>query len=189
MSRENDATLRVRESALDGVLLLEPAVYRDHRGTFRELLSRDKFEKVTGIRRQWAQVNHSRSHRGVLRGIHYQMNPPQGKLVSCIDGEIFDVAVDLRRSSPTFGSWVGFTLSEANGHQLWIPEGFGHGFLALSGNADVVYETSTAYRPSSDRSLAWNDPDVGIDWPLTEEPELADKDRMAPRLSEAETYQ
>jgi dTDP-4-dehydrorhamnose 3,5-epimerase len=180
--------LQVVESALDGVLRLEPVVHRDTRGSFRELFNQTEFEAATGIHRNWIQDNHSRSENGVLRGIHYQLGSPQGKLVSCVVGEIFDVAVDLRRSSPSFGEWTGSRLSEENGHQLWIPEGFGHAFLVMSDVADVLYKVTASYDRDEDRSLAWDDPDLAIEWPLTAEPQLTDKDRDAPRLREAEVY-
>ena len=139
MSNDHPSMLDVRQLELEGVLLLVPPVHRDDRGTFREVFKRSAFEAATGIIRQWPQSNHSRSTRGVLRGIHYQVDPPQGKIVSCLSGTVYDVAVDLRRSSPNFGCWVSTVLSEESGHQLWIPEGFGHGFLTLSDTADVGY--------------------------------------------------
>ncbi len=188
MTTGRDTTLRVHDSDLEGVLRLEPVVYRDGRGSFRELFNQAEFEAATGVHRRWVQDNYSRSARGVLRGIHYQIGSPQGKLVSCVTGEIFDVAVDLRRSSPNFGKWTGSRLSEENGHQLWIPEGFGHGFLVLSDVADVAYKVTAPYDRDGDRSLAWDDPDLAIDWPSTAEPQLTDKDQRAPNLSEAETY-
>ena len=177
------------ELELGGVLLLKPPVFRDHRGSFREIFNRVEFEAATGVVRQWAQDNHSHSARGVLRGVHYQLGTPQGKLVACVAGDIFDVAVDLRRSSPTFGTWVSATLSECNGYQLWIPEGFGHALLVVSEHADVVYKTTAPYSPEGDRSIAWDDPELGIDWPLAAAPVLADKDREAPPLSEAEVFE
>ncbi len=188
MTSGSDTNLLVRETELGGVVVLEPMIYRDERGSFREIFNRADFESATGVRRQWVQDNHSRSSKDVLRGIHYQIGSPQGKLVSCLAGEIFDVAVDLRKSSPTFGEWTGVVLNERNGNQLWVPEGFGHAFLVMSAFADVVYKVTEAYDPAGDRSIVWDDPDLGINWPLTTTPELSDKDRAAPLLREAETY-
>ena len=188
MTDDESTGLSVDRHSLEGVLLLEPTVYRDHRGSFRELFNQRPFEAATGVIRNWVQDSYSTSMRDVLRGIHYQMDPAQGKLVSCVVGEIFDVAVDLRRSSPTFGEWTSSVLSEENGRQLWIPEGFGHGFLVLSEEASVHYKVTAAYEPAGDRSIVWNDPDIGIDWPLRGEPTLAEKDLMAPSLIQAQTY-
>ncbi len=188
MTSNSDTNLQVRETELDGVLVLSPMIYRDDRGSFRELFNRADFESATGVHRQWVQDNHSRSSQGVLRGIHYQIGSPQGKLVSCLAGEIFDVAVDLRRSSPTFGEWTGVVLGEKNGNQLWVPEGFGHAFLVMSEFADVVYKVTEVYEPTGDRSIVWDDPDIAIDWPLMSTPELSGKDLAAPLLREAETY-
>jgi dTDP-4-dehydrorhamnose 3,5-epimerase len=141
-----------------------------------------------GIDATFVQDNHSRSRRGVLRGLHYQIEHAQGKLVRVVAGEVFDVAVDLRRSSPTFGRWVGVTLSEDNKRMLWVPPGFAHGFLVRSASADFLYKTTDYYHPEHERTLAWNDPDVGIAWPLDGEPVLAAKDAAGARLADAETY-
>lgn len=185
MSDDRPETLDVQELELEGVLLLVPPVYRDDRGTFREVFKQSAFEAATGIVRQWPQTNHSRSARGVLRGIHYQVDPPQGKIVSCLLGSVYDVAVDLRRSSPNFGRWIGTILSEDNGYQLWIPEGFGHGFYTLSDTADVHYTLTVEFAASGYRSVAWDDPEIGIDWPLEGEPLLSAADRAASALSQS----
>jgi len=185
---DEDTALRVTETNLDSVVLLEPPAYHDTRGFFREIFNETAFDLATGVHRDWVQDNHSRSRRNVLRGIHYQLGTPQGKLVSCISGEIFDVAVDLRRSSPSFGRWFGTSLNPTNGLQLWIPEGFGHAFLTLSEAADVLYKVTAPYDPAGNRTLAWDDPVLGIRWPLTEDPILSDNDRRAPALSEAEVF-
>lgn len=187
MNQIRQNALRVQKLDLDGVLLLIPQVYRDERGSFREVFKLSSFEAATGIRRQWPQSNHSSSTRGVLRGIHYQVDPPQGKIVSCLVGSVYDVAIDLRKSSPNFGRWVGTVLSEDNGHQLWIPGGFGHGFLTLSDTADVNYMLTAEFSPSGYRSIVWNDPEISIDWPLEGPPELSKTDQLAPRLADADT--
>ena len=171
--------MEVESLSLDGVLLLHSAVHRDTRGSFREVFKQSAFEAATGITREWPQNNHFSSARGVLRGIHYQTNPDQGKIVTCLSGSIYDVAVDLRALSTNFGQWVGVILSEENGNQLWIPEGFGHAFLTLSEFADVHYVLTSEFSPSGYRSVAWNDPDIGIDWPLEGEPDLSPQDRAA----------
>lgn len=189
MSSDESAALEVEDCGLGGVLLLKPPIFRDDRGSFRELFRTGPFEAATGIVRHWPQDNHSMSTRNVLRGIHYQVEPDQGKIVTCVVGRIFDVAVDLRRSSQTFGTWVGTELSEENGHQMWVPEGFGHGFLVLSETADILYKLTSEFTPSGYRSVVWDDPDLGIDWPLTAPPILSDKDRMAPPLRDAEVFQ
>ena len=185
MSADSDASLRIRSGGLEGVLVIEPTVYRDDRGSFRELFKVDAFEVATGVLRQWPQDNYSSSRAGVLRGIHYQLDPPQGKLVTCPVGEIFDVAVDLRRSSETFGSWVGHILSEENGRQLWIPEGFGHGLLVLSEVADVLYKVTAVHNPEAYHSLAWDDPVLGIDWPLRSAPVISERDQNASSIAAA----
>jgi len=174
---------------LDGVLILEPKVHGDERGFFLESWNERTFREATGLSPVFVQDNHSRSSGGVLRGIHYQVVHPQGKLVRVVRGEVFDVAVDLRRSSPTFGRWTGVVLSEQNHRQLWIPSGFGHGFLVLSEVADFLYKTTEFWMGEHDRSLRWNDPAIGIEWPIKGTPSLAAKDRAAPLLSEAEVYE
>ncbi len=173
---------------LPEVLILEPKVFGDHRGFFFESFNQRDFENLTGLKVQFVQDNHSRSAQGVLRGLHYQIQHPQGKLVRVTVGEVFDVSVDLRRSSPTFGKWTGVTLSAANNRQLWIPPGFGHGFVVTSEYAEFLYKTTDYWFPEHERSLLWNDPALGIQWPLTGEPKLAAKDIAGKPLSDADTF-
>jgi dTDP-4-dehydrorhamnose 3,5-epimerase len=172
--------------AIPEVLLIEPKVYEDDRGFFLESFNQRAFNDATQFNAHFVQDNHSRSTKGVLRGLHYQIKQPQGKLVRVVLGEVFDVAVDIRKSSPTFGRWVGEILSESNKKQLWVPEGFAHGFLVLSETAEFLYKTTNYYAPAYERSLAWNDPTIGIKWPIMGEPTLSAKDRQAPLLREAE---
>jgi dTDP-4-dehydrorhamnose 3,5-epimerase len=179
----------IRPTALPEVLLVEPKVFPDDRGFFMESYNRAAFSEAAGRDVEFVQDNHSLSRRGVLRGLHYQLPPHgQGKLVRAVVGEIFDVAVDIRRGSETFGRWVGERLSAANRRQLWIPEGFAHGFLTLSEQAEVLYKASTYYAPAYERSLAWNDPMVAIEWPKTLIPLLSPKDAAAPTLADAELF-
>lgn len=176
---------------LPDVLILEPRVFGDDRGFFYESFNARNFEAATGVKTAFVQDNHSRSARGVLRGLHYQIEQAQGKLVRVTHGEVYDVAVDLRRGSPSFGRWVGVHLSAANKRQLWVPAGFGHGFLVLSEFAEFLYKTTDYYAPAHERAIAWNDPTLAIDWPLPEgfaEPLLSAKDRDGRRLSEAEVF-
>lgn len=180
--------MNIARTAIPDVLIIEPKVFGDERGFFFESFNLRLFRERTGLSPVFVQDNHSRSSRNVLRGLHYQIKAPQAKLVRVIAGEVFDVAVDLRKSSPTFGKWAGTTLSAENKRQLWIPEGFGHGFLVLSDSADFVYKTTDYYAPEHERSILWNDPDIGIDWPLKGEPILAAKDRAGKRLRDAETF-
>lgn len=178
-------------TAIPDVVLLEPKVFGDERGFFLESYSERTFEQL-GLPTRFVQDNHSRSIRNVLRGIHYQMGTPQGKLVRALQGEIFDVAVDLRRSSPTFGRWVGELLNDSNRRMLWIPPGFGHGFLVLSDIAEVAYKASEFYSPESDRSILWNDPTISIEWPLhllgAHAPVLSAKDAAGTLFQNAEVY-
>ncbi|MDZ4185466.1 MAG: dTDP-4-dehydrorhamnose 3,5-epimerase [Desulfuromonadales bacterium] len=169
-------------TAIPDVLILEPKVFGDSRGFFFESFNEKVFREATGVTAHFVQDNHSRSARGVLRGLHYQIEQPQGKLVRCTQGEIFDVAVDIRRDSPTFGQWVGEILSEENKRQMWIPPGLAHGFLVLSDSADFLYKTTEYYAPQHERAILWNDPDLGIEWPLIAPPLLSEKDRVAERL-------
>jgi dTDP-4-dehydrorhamnose 3,5-epimerase len=180
--------MKVTPTALPEVLLLEPAVFGDERGFFMESYNARRFREATGVDATFVQDNHSRSVRGVLRGIHYQVVRPQGKLVRVAAGRVFDVAVDLRRSSPRFGRWVGVELSDRDNRQLWVPPGFGHAFLVLSDSADFLYKTTEYWYREHDRSLRWNDPALGIEWPLHETPLLAPKDATAPLFAEAEVY-
>jgi dTDP-4-dehydrorhamnose 3,5-epimerase len=170
------------------VLILEPRVFPDERGFFLETWNARVFRNEIKLDLQFVQDNHSRSTRNVLRGLHYQIKQPQGKLVRVARGQIFDVAVDLRKSKPTFGQWVAYELSEDNHRQLWIPPGFAHGFLVLSDIADVLYKTTDYYAPESERCLIWNDPAVGINWPLAGKPVLSSKDRSGLSLAAAEAF-
>jgi dTDP-4-dehydrorhamnose 3,5-epimerase len=180
--------MKVVPTAIPDVVILEPRVFEDERGFFLESWNARDLRAALGHDVSFVQDNHSRSRRGVLRGLHYQIVQPQGKLVRASRGRVFDVAVDLRRSSTTFGRWVGVELSEDNHRQVFMPPGFAHGFLVLSDEADVLYKTTDYYAPRHERCLAWNDPDVAIAWPLTGEPLLAPKDRVGLRLREAETF-
>ena len=169
--------------------ILEPTIYSDDRGFFREAFNSITFAEEVGFAIAFVQENHSRSRRNVLRGLHYQIHPSaQGKLISVVRGAVFDVAVDIRRSSPSFGEWFGVELSEENLKQLWIPPGFAHGFLALSDPADLLYKVTDYYSPEHDRSIRWDDPDIGIVWPIDDAPILSDKDASAPYLAEAEVF-
>jgi dTDP-4-dehydrorhamnose 3,5-epimerase len=174
---------------IPGVFLIEPRVIEDSRGFFLETYREDRFLEA-GIRQGFVQENHSSSRRGVLRGLHYQIRHPQGKLVRVVAGEVFDVAVDIRRTSPSFGLWVGETLSAQNKRQMWIPHGFAHGFYVLSESAQVIYKVTDYYAPQWDRSILWNDPQIGVEWPLLEgsPPILSDKDRHGKQLAEAELF-
>ncbi|MBD8528783.1 MULTISPECIES: dTDP-4-dehydrorhamnose 3,5-epimerase [unclassified Massilia] len=170
------------------VLILEPKVFGDNRGFFFESYNQREFQQATGLDVHFVQDNHSRSVKGVLRGLHYQIEHAQGKLVRATQGSVFDVAVDLRRSSPNFGKWVGVELSADNKRQLWIPPGFAHAFVTTSESAEFLYKTTDYWYPEHDRSLLWNDPAVGIEWPLAGQPQLAGKDAAAKILAEAEVY-
>lgn len=175
--------MNVIKTEIPDVLIFEPKVFGDDRGFFFESFSQKDFEEAVGRKIAFVQDNHSKSCKGVLRGLHYQLEPyAQGKLVRCIVGEVFDVAVDVRKTSPTFGKWVGLNLSSDNKRQLWIPEGFAHGFLVLSETAEFVYKTTNYYHPESDRGLAWDDADINIDWPSEGEPLLSAKDSNQPAL-------
>jgi dTDP-4-dehydrorhamnose 3,5-epimerase len=174
--------VKVEQTALPGVVVITPVVHTDARGSFREGWQRDRYARA-GLPSQWVQDNISTSHRGVLRGLHYQHPKPQGKLVTVLRGEIMDVAVDVRAGSPDFGKFVAVTLSLENGRQLWIPEGFAHGFVVLSDEALVHYKVSQPYDPGGDRTIAWNDPDIGIEWPISD-PILSAKDAEGRRLAD-----
>ena len=180
--------MRVTPTAIADVLVIEPKVFGDERGFFFESYNERAFAQATGITAKFVQDNHSRSVKYTLRGLHYQIQQPQGKLVRVVSGEIFDVVVDLRRSSPTFGKSVGNRLSAENKYMLWIPAGFAHGFVVLSDYADFLYKTTDYWAPQHERTLLWNDPDLAIAWPLAGEPILAAKDRAGKRLSEAEVF-
>jgi dTDP-4-dehydrorhamnose 3,5-epimerase len=174
--------------AIPDVVLLAPKVFGDERGFFYESFNQQSFEAAIGRRVNFVQDNHSRSVKGVLRGLHYQLQQSQGKLVRVVAGEVFDVAVDLRKSSPTFGQWVGELLSAVNKRQMWVPEGFAHGFLVLSESAEFLYKTTDYYAPEYERSLLWSDPAVAIEWCFEGDPILAAKDAVAKCLSEAEVF-
>src|SRR5438445_11331173 len=180
--------MKVTQTTLPGVLLLEPSVFTDSRGFFLKSYQKRTRDEL-GIVQEFVQDNHSFCARNVLRGLHYQIRQPQGKLVRVTAGEIFDVAVDLRRSCPTFGRWLGETLSGENKHMLWIPPGFAHGFLAISDNAEVSYKSTDYYDPPSERTLAWNDSDLNIDWQLgATAPILSEKDNQESPVSSAEVF-
>jgi len=178
----------VTPTALPEVLILEPKVFGDARGFFFESFNQRDFAQATGLDVQFVQDNHSRSVKGVLRGLHYQIQHPQGKLVRVTQGEVFDVVVDLRRNSPNFGKWDGVLLSADNKRQLWVPPGFAHGFVVTSDTAEFLYKTTDYWYPEFERSLLWSDPAVGVRWPLTAEPQLAAKDAAAKTLAEAEVF-
>lgn len=180
--------MKVVATAIPEVKIIEPTVFGDERGFLMESYNKKLFEELTGFPVTFVQDNHSRSSQGVLRGLHYQIEKAQGKLVRVVKGAVFDVAVDIRKSRPTFGQWVGVELSESNRRQLWIPPGFAHGFLTLSASADCLYKTSDYYAPEHERSILWSDPDIGVDWPVDSQPQLSTKDQSAPRLREAEVY-
>lgn len=178
----------VTPTAIPDVLMLEPKVFGDSRGFFFESFNEQDFAQATGLNVKFVQDNHSRSAKGVLRGLHYQLQQPQGKLVRVVRGAVFDVAVDIRRSSPTFGQWVGCELSEDNHRQFWVPPGFAHGFVVLSESADFLYKTTDYYAPAHERCIAWNDPDIGIEWPTGLEPQLSAKDMAGVPFQSAEVF-
>lgn len=178
----------VTPTAIPEVLILEPMVFGDDRGFFFESFNQLDFNLVTGLDVQFVQDNHSKSSKGVLRGLHYQIQHPQGKLVRVAQGTVFDVAVDLRRSSPNFGKWVGVELSAENKKQLWVPPGFAHGFVVTSDSAEFLYKTTDYWYPEHERSLLWSDPVVGIQWPLDARPQLAAKDAAAKTLQDADVF-
>ncbi|ADU34996.1 MULTISPECIES: dTDP-4-dehydrorhamnose 3,5-epimerase [Variovorax] len=178
--------MKISPTIIPDVLILEPKVFGDARGFFLESYNEEVFRRATGSDLAFKQDNHSRSSKGVLRGLHYQVKQPQGKLVRVVQGAVFDVAVDIRPTSPTFGKWVGVELNESNHRQLWVPPGLAHGFLVLSETADFLYKTTDYYAPAHERSIAWNDPAIGIDWPLSgASPVLSAKDAAAPTLAES----
>lgn len=180
--------MKVVDESFDGVTLLEPTVFRDDRGSFYESFNKETFAELTGYDGEFVQDNHSTSVKGVLRGIHYQLPKPQGKLVRCVEGEIWDVVVDLRRSSSTFLHWKGCRLSADNLHQLWVPVGFGHGFVVLSEVAQVLYRATELWDAECDRSIRWDDPDIGIQWPVDFLPIVSDRDSAAPHLVDAPLF-
>ena len=182
--------MKVIATSIPDVLIIEPKVFGDTRGFFLESFNQKVFEAATGVTSNFVQDNHSRSAKGVLRGLHYQVRQPQGKLVRVVRGSAFDVAVDVRRSSPTFGKWVGVELSEENQLQLWVPPGFAHGFLVTTESADFLYKATDYYAPEHERCIAWDDPEIGIEWPLGgEQPSLSAKDKAGVALSNAEVFE
>ena len=180
--------MQIQTTALPGVLIIEPTVFGDDRGFFYESFNQKRFAELTGITRDFVQDNHSKSAKGVLRGLHYQIQQAQGKLVRVTAGEVFDVAVDIRKSSPTFGQWVGVVLSATNKRQLWIPEGFAHGFMVTSDHAEFLYKPTDYWAPEFERSILWNDPAIGIDWPRDGEPLLSGKDKVGALLANADVF-
>jgi len=180
--------MQIIQTDIADLLILQPKVFGDERGFFMESFNRRTWLEHTGLEFDFVQDNHSRSGRGVLRGLHYQIKQPQGKLVRVVSGEVFDVAVDVRRSSPTFGRWTGVMLSAENRLQFWIPPGFAHGFMVVSEEADFLYKATDYYAPEFERTIIWNDPELGIVWPEGIIPELSEKDAAAPLFSEAEVY-
>lgn len=181
--------MKVTPTAIPDVLILEPKVFGDDRGFFMESFNQSVFEKVVGRSVDFVQDNHSRSKEGVLRGLHYQIMQAQGKLVRVVSGKVFDVAVDIRRSSSTFGHWVGVELTAENRKQLWVPEGFAHGFFVLSENAEFLYKTTDYYDPQYERCIIWNDPTLAISWPIFDSnPSVSEKDALGQCIAEAEVF-
>ena len=180
--------MNVIPTHIPDVLILEPRIFGDDRGFFFESYNEKSFAKKTGISPKFVQDNHSLSLKNVLRGLHYQIQEPQGKLVRAVSGEVLDIAVDIRRSSPTFGQWASCLLSAENKRQFWIPEGFAHGFVVLSDSAEFLYKTTNYYAPQYDRVILWNDPDLGVDWQLKGEPILSAKDQAGKRFKEADLF-
>lgn len=181
--------MKVIPTAIPDVMVIEPKVFGDERGFFFESFNQQQWREQTGLSTVFVQQNHSRSVKNVLRGLHYQIQQPQGKLVRAVIGEVFDVAVDIRRDSETFGKWVGVHLSADNKRQLWVPEGFAHGFVVLSDVAEFLYMTTDYYAPRHERAIIWNDPDLAIEWPHEGEVILSGKDEVAPLLRDAEVYE
>ena len=180
--------MNVIETAIPDVVIIEPRVFGDERGFFLESFNAHAFRDATGLDVSFVQDNHSRSEKNVLRGLHYQIQQPQGKLVRVVSGSVFDVAVDIRKSSPTFGQWEGTELTEDNHRQLWIPPGFAHGFIVLSDSADFLYKTTDYYAPEHERCILWNDSTIGIEWPIDGDPQLSAKDQQGSPLAEAELF-
>jgi dTDP-4-dehydrorhamnose 3,5-epimerase len=180
--------MQIHATAIPEVLIIEPKSFGDERGFFYESFNARRFAELTGVAATFVQDNHSKSTKGVLRGLHYQIQQAQGKLVRVVAGEVFDVAVDVRKSSPTFGKWVGVTLSAANKRQLWIPPGFAHGFVVTSESAEFLYKTTDYWAPEHERSILWNDPAIGIEWPSGLVPTLSAKDQVGKLLAEADVF-
>jgi dTDP-4-dehydrorhamnose 3,5-epimerase len=180
--------MHIQPTAIPDVLIIEPKVFGDERGYFYESFNARRFKELTGIAAIFVQDNHSKSARNVLRGLHYQIQQPQGKLVRVVSGEVFDVAVDIRKHSPTFGHWVGVTLSVENKRQLWIPEGFAHGFVVTSESAEFLYKTTDYWAPEHERCILWNDSEIGIQWPMEGHPIMSGKDLAGRALKDAEVF-
>ncbi|MEA5534436.1 dTDP-4-dehydrorhamnose 3,5-epimerase [Crocosphaera sp. XPORK-15E] len=180
--------MNVTPTKIPDVLIIEPRIFGDERGFFYESYNHKAFTEAIGFDLNFVQDNHSRSLKNVLRGLHYQIQQPQGKLVRVVVGEVLDIAVDIRKNSPTFGQWVGCLLSAENKRQFWVPEGFAHGFLVLSDAAEFLYKTTDYYAPEYERSILWNDPDLGIDWQLKEEPIVSKKDKIGTPFKQAEVF-
>jgi dTDP-4-dehydrorhamnose 3,5-epimerase len=180
--------MRVIPTSIPDVLVIEPQVFGDSRGFFLESFNAKAFQQATGSDVSFVQDNHSRSQRNVLRGLHYQIQQPQGKLVRVVQGAVFDVAVDIRQSSPSFGQWVGVELTEENHRQLWVPAGFAHGFVVLSESADFLYKTTDYYAPEHERCIRWDDPEIGIEWPINADLQLSSKDKEGLLLRQAEVF-
>ncbi|WP_211472307.1 dTDP-4-dehydrorhamnose 3,5-epimerase [Collimonas humicola] len=180
--------MQIQTTAIPDVFIIEPKAFGDDRGFFYESFNERRFSELTGVLTSFVQDNHSKSAKNVLRGLHYQIQQPQGKLVRVIAGEVFDVAVDIRKHSPTFGQWVGLMLSAENKRQLWIPEGFAHGFVVTSDSAEFLYKTTDYWAPEFERSILWNDPAIGIEWPIDGSPLLSAKDQVGKLLADAEVF-
>ena len=180
--------MQIVKTAIPEVLILEPKVFGDDRGFFFESFNQQQFQLLTGINTHFVQDNHSKSAKNVLRGLHYQIEQPQGKLVRVTAGEVFDVAVDLRKQSATFGKWVGVTLSAQNKRQLWVPAGFAHGFLVMQDNTEFLYKTTDYYAPQHERCIRWDDADIGIKWPTQDAPILSAKDQVGLALADAQVF-
>jgi dTDP-4-dehydrorhamnose 3,5-epimerase len=180
--------MQIHPTAIPDVLIIEPKAFGDDRGFFYESFNARSFQQLTGVTASFVQDNHSKSAKNVLRGLHYQIRQPQGKLVRVVAGEVFDVAVDIRKSSPSFGQWIGVTLSADNKRQLWIPEGFAHGFVVISESAEFLYKTTNYWAPEFERSILWNEPTIGIAWPLNGAPLLSAKDQIGKLLADAEVF-
>ena len=180
--------MNVISTSIPDILILEPKIFGDQRGFFLESYNYKVFNGLTGLNVNFVQDNQSRSTKNVLRGLHYQIQQPQGKLVRVVSGAVFDVAVDIRKSSPTFGQWVGVELSEENNRQIWVPPGFAHGFLVLSNSADFLYKATDYYAPEYERCILWEDPDLSIEWPIDGEPQLSPKDKDGLLLQQAEVF-
>lgn len=180
--------MHIQATAIPDVLIIEPTAFGDERGFFYESFNARKFEELTGVATTFVQDNHSKSAKNVLRGLHYQLQQTQGKLVRVVAGAVFDVAVDIRKSSPTFGHWVGVVLSGENKRQLWVPPGFAHGFVVTSESAEFLYKTTDYWAPEFERSILWNDPEIGIEWPVDGTPMLSGKDQNGKPLADAEVF-